>query len=240
MGDPKDRRAHKKAQTREQIQRVAQRLFAEHGFETVTIADVAAGANVAVQTVFNHFATKEELFFADRADWVDGAAHAVRSRPRDVAPLTALRNHFLSTIRRYLQALAGPEVRAVVATLDASPALSAHERELHHESVRLLTAALVEAYPEESPGAAPSVALRTWASLTASVWLAAVHGLLVEQRTELADAERSADAALVVERLAEQVLAQLEAAPGPAQCGPPAEPRPAQLTTWSTRVRRAV
>jgi AcrR family transcriptional regulator len=237
-----DRRARKKAQTRKQIQRVAQRLFAEHGFENVTIADIAGRADVAVQTVFNHFATKEDLFFADRADWVDGAAEAVRSRPRDVAPLTALREHFLGTIRRYLQALEDPEVRAVVATLDASPALSAYERELHNESVRLLAAALVEACPEKNSasGSAPSVALRTWASLTASIWLAAVRGLLIEQRTELADAGRSAEAALVVERLAEQVLVQLEAAPGLAQCEPVTDPRPAPYADWSPRTRRAV
>jgi AcrR family transcriptional regulator len=237
-----DRRARKKAQTRKQIQRVAQRLFAEHGFENVTIADIAGRADVAVQTVFNHFATKEDLFFADRADWVDGAAEAVRSRPRDVAPLTALREHVLGTIRRYLQALEDPEVRAVVATLDASPALSAYERELHNESVRLLAAALVEACPEKNSasGSAPSVALRTWASLTASIWLAAVRGLLIEQRTELADAGRSAEAALVVERLAQQVLVQLEAAPGLAQCEPVIDPRPAPHTGWSSSARRAV
>ena len=56
-------------------------MFAERGFEAVTIADVARGADVAVQTVFNHFATKEELFFDGRADWVDGAA-ARRPRAR--------------------------------------------------------------------------------------------------------------------------------------------------------------
>jgi AcrR family transcriptional regulator len=243
VGDLKDRRARKKAQTREQIQRVAQQLFAEHGFETVTIADIAARADVAVQTVFNHFATKEDLFFADRADWVDGAANAVRSRPRGVAPLTALREHFLSTIRCYLRALEDPEMRAVVATLDGSPALSAYERELHHESVRLLTAALVEACMEENsstPGAAPSMTLRSWASLTASMWLAAVRGLLIEQRTELADADRSAEASLAVERLAEQALRSLEAAPSVAECCPSGGPRPAPLTGWSTQARRAV
>jgi AcrR family transcriptional regulator len=243
VGDLKDRRARKKAQTREQIQRIAQQLFAEHGFETVTIADIAGRADVAVQTVFNHFPTKEDLFFADRADWVDGAANAVRSRPRDVAPLTALREHVLTTIRRYLEALKDPEVRAVVATLDASPALSAYERELHNESVRLLTAALVEACLEESPaapGAVPSMTVRTWASLTASIWLAAVRGLLIEQRTELADAGRSADASLVVERLAEQALRSLEAVPGLAECCPTGNPRPAASTGWATQTRRAV
>jgi hypothetical protein len=106
--------------------------------------------------------------------------------------------------------------------------------------VQRLATALVEACPEETsaaPGAEPSVALRAWASLTASVWLAAVRGLLIEQRTELADAERSAEASLVVERLAEEVLTQLEAVPSLAQCPPAIDAPPAQLAGW---VRRAV
>ena len=43
----------------------------------VTLTDVAREADVAVQTVFNHFATKEDLFFDGRAPWVDGLAAAV-------------------------------------------------------------------------------------------------------------------------------------------------------------------
>ena len=217
-------------------------MFAERGFETVTIADVAAGADVAVQTVFNHFATKEDLFFADRADWVDAAAEAVRCRPEDVAPLTALREHFLGTVRRYLRALTEPETRAMVATLEASPALSAYERELHHEAVGRLSAALVEACPEGSsafPGAAPSVTLRASARLTASVWFAAVRALLIEHRSELTETVGAAEAALAVERLAEEVLGQLEAAPGIVQCSPTIAPRTAQVTGWPSGARRA-
>ena len=243
MGDLKDRRARKKAQTREQIQRVAQRMFAERGFEPVTIADIAGQADVAVQTVFNHFATKEELFFADRAEWVDGAATAVRSRPRDTEPLTALREHFLGTVRRYLRALTEPEVRAMVATLDASPALSAYERELHHEAVRRLSAALIEACPEGDSavtGASASVTLRTSASLTASLWFAAVRALLIEQRSELTDAVAAAEAADVVERLAEQVLGQLAANSTLLQCCPAVTPQPAEITGWPAVARRAV
>src|SRR5688500_14071122 len=126
-------------------------------------------------------------------------------------------------------------MRAVVATLDNSPALCAYERELHNEAVRLLTEALVEACLEESstaPGAAPSMSVRTWASLTASIWQAAVRGLLIEQRTELADAGRSADASLVLERLAEQALQSLEAVPGLAECCATGDPRSAPFTGW--------
>src|SRR5690349_16310949 len=63
VGELNDRRARKKAQTRELIRTVAQRMFDERGYEAVTIAGIAHESDVAVQTVFNHFATKEELFF---------------------------------------------------------------------------------------------------------------------------------------------------------------------------------
>ena len=243
MGDLQDRRARKKAQTRKQILRVAQALFKERGFDAVTISDVAAGADVAVQTVFNHFATKEELFFADRAEWVDAAAMAVRSRPEDMPPLTALRLHLRQTVRYYLDALADPEARSMILTLEASPALIAHERVLHAESVRRLSEALIEACPEgnsAATGAPPSVTLRASASLTAAVWLAAIHALIIEQRGELAQAVGDEEAATAIERLADQVLAQFEATQSIVRCCPPVDARPAQVTGWPSVSRRAV
>src|SRR6201747_922063 len=93
-----NRRAQKKAQTRDAIRTAAQSLFAEQGFDVVTIADVARAADVAVQTVFNHFATKEELFFDGRTPWVEGPAMAVRSRAAHVAPLTALRTYLVDLV----------------------------------------------------------------------------------------------------------------------------------------------
>ena len=83
MSDLTDRRARKKAQTRALIRDTARRLFAERGFEAVTTADVAAAADVAVQTVFNHFSSKEELFFDGRTPWSRG-----RRTPCDPAPRT--------------------------------------------------------------------------------------------------------------------------------------------------------
>ena len=243
MGDLNDRRARKKAQTREQIQRVAQALFAEHGFEAVTIADIANRADVAVQTVFNHFATKEELFFADRADWVDAAAAAVRNRPHDVAPLAALRAHLMQTVRWYLDALTDPQTRAMILTLEASPALVAYERELHHESVRRLSEALIEACPEgdsATTGAPPSMGLRASASLTAAIWLAAIHALIIEQRAQLTEAVGAEEAATAIVRLADQILAQFETTPSIVQCCPPVEAQSTQVTGWPTVTRQAV
>src|SRR3954466_13771955 len=97
VGEISDRRARKKLKTRTEIRTAAQRLFDERGFDAVTIADVAAEADVAVQTVFNHFATKEELFFDGRVRWVEGAAAAVRGRAPADPPLAALHRYIVGT-----------------------------------------------------------------------------------------------------------------------------------------------
>ncbi|MFI9550139.1 substrate-binding domain-containing protein [Nonomuraea endophytica] len=60
---PPARRERKKAETRHAIVREAWRLFAERGFDVVRVAEIAEAADVSAKTVFNHFATKEQLFF---------------------------------------------------------------------------------------------------------------------------------------------------------------------------------
>lgn len=182
MSEVLDRRARKKAQTRTLIRQTAQRLFAERGFEAVTIVDIAAAADVAVQTVFNHFPTKEDLFFDGHTPWVDGVAEAVRDHPEGVAPLDALHAHLVERVATHVRQLGDPEGRAFEATLEASPALRARERELHHEATSRLGDALYEVWSTE--GGAPAVPedVRTAASVTAAVWLAAVRTLIVQHR----------------------------------------------------------
>ncbi|WP_199506357.1 TetR/AcrR family transcriptional regulator [Geodermatophilus sp. TF02-6] len=217
MSEVLDRRARKKAQTRALIRETAQALFAARGFEAVTIVDIATAADVAVQTVFNHFSTKEELFFDGHIPWVDGPATAVRARTPGVAPLTALHAHLTDRVGAYVRSLATPEGRSFAMTLEASPALRAHERELHHESINLLAEALLEAW--QADGGVPPLASdpRTAASVTAAVWLAAVRTLVREQRLGLTESAgvSSADpeAGVAVARtVADQVLSGLVSA----------------------------
>jgi AcrR family transcriptional regulator len=207
-----DRRARKKALTRALIRDTARRMFAERGFEAVTTADVAAAADVAVQTVFNHFPSKEELFFDERTPWVEGPADAVRSRPADVSPLDALQEYLTSRVALQVRRLATPAGREYIATVEASPTLRAYERELHHRSIALLAGALLEAWSED--GSAPSVPSdpRTAASVTAAVWLAAVRTLICEQRQRMHQDACSGDpeqGAAVASTVAGRVLAGL-------------------------------
>src|ERR1700733_6878946 len=55
------RRSRMKAERREQLVRAASRLFAERGFRSVSLEDLAAHAGVSGPAVYRHFASKEAL-----------------------------------------------------------------------------------------------------------------------------------------------------------------------------------
>ena len=71
-------RERKKRRVRQKISDVATAMFLVHGFDNVTVAQIAAASEVSEQTVFNYFTTKESMFF-DRAEPMTNAvANAVR------------------------------------------------------------------------------------------------------------------------------------------------------------------
>src|ERR671927_81225 len=65
-----DHRARQYASTHQRIYDAAMELFAEHGYEDVSIARLAAAAGVSVQTFYAHYPGKDELLMAlpQRAD----------------------------------------------------------------------------------------------------------------------------------------------------------------------------
>jgi AcrR family transcriptional regulator len=94
-------RARKKARTRDVIADAAISLFLAHGFDPVSVNDIAAAAEVSKPTLFRYFATKEDLVLHRFADHNGEAARVVRDRPADVAPITALHRHFRAGLDRY-------------------------------------------------------------------------------------------------------------------------------------------
>lgn len=79
-------RERKKRQTRQYISDVATGLFIERGFDTVTVAEIADAANVSVNTVYNYFPAKEDLFFDRSAGLVDRMVRWVRGRNKGSRP----------------------------------------------------------------------------------------------------------------------------------------------------------
>jgi len=92
-------RERKKALTRQAILDAAQRLFAERGFDEVTVAEIADNANVSVKTLFVYFRSKEDLVFSDY-DLLDSLVAALASRPDTTPPATAVANALIDRVRR--------------------------------------------------------------------------------------------------------------------------------------------
>lgn len=91
-------RERKKARNRRHIADTAARLFAERGYEHVTVTDVARAAEVAEQTVYNYFPAKENLV-TDREEQVqDRLCGLIRSRPPGGTATAAIRGFVLESV----------------------------------------------------------------------------------------------------------------------------------------------
>lgn len=93
-------RERKKQRTHDAISAAAISLFLARGFDAVSVADVAAAAEVSKPTLFKYFATKEDLVLHLIADHQGEAARVVRQRRAAESPLAALRRHFLDGLDR--------------------------------------------------------------------------------------------------------------------------------------------
>ncbi len=137
-------RERKKQQTRQLIYETAWRLFAERGFEAVTVAEVARAADFSEVTVFNYFPTKEDLFFAGMEFFEESLLEAVRERAAGESVFAAFRRLVVDSCER----LAAEERAAVIAgaatLIDASPALQARESEIVARYTQVLAGLLAE------------------------------------------------------------------------------------------------
>jgi AcrR family transcriptional regulator len=96
-------RERKKQATREQIARVAVKLFAKRGFDAVTVAEVADAAGVSEKTVFNYFPAKEDLVFAEGGARWEARVDAIRNRAAGaslIEPFRAATHDLLDRVAR--------------------------------------------------------------------------------------------------------------------------------------------
>ena len=104
MSEPTGRRQRKKDATRRMITDAAMRLFLEKSFDQVTIAEIAESADVSVNTVFNYFPTKEDLFFASQPRGDSGLAGLAEARKPGEPVIGFLRRYLESRFEQYRQA----------------------------------------------------------------------------------------------------------------------------------------
>ena len=91
-------RERKRARTRRHIADTAARLFAERGYEHVAVTDVAREAEVAEQTVYNYFPTKEQLVTDREQEVHERLSDLIRSRPPGLTAAAAVRDFILGFV----------------------------------------------------------------------------------------------------------------------------------------------
>jgi AcrR family transcriptional regulator len=137
-------RQRKKQQTREHIAEAARRLFAERGFDQVTVAEVARAANVSEVTVFNYFPTKEDLLYGGMQFFEERLLDAVRNRQPGESVLEAFRRPIIEGFKRLAADEATAPIIASGNLIHASPALAVREREIVANYTRMLADLLAE------------------------------------------------------------------------------------------------
>lgn len=182
-------RERKKQKTRAAIADVATRLFIARGFDHVTLQEVAAEAEVSVNTIFNYFTTKEELFF-DLGDMAKAQpARIVRGRAPGESALDALER-----VLRESGKTRREHVDLFMKTIEQSPALLARERLLFQQSEDLLAQALLEGAGDDDDAKARIAA----AMITSLEWT-----LLREFRARLLKGESERRIRAALEKLAD-------------------------------------
>ncbi|MFJ7338315.1 TetR family transcriptional regulator [Streptomyces sp. NPDC101110] len=205
-------RERKKQRMYETVSDIAVRLFLEKGFDAVSVAEIAAAADISKPTLFRYFPAKEDLVLYRIADHEGEAARVVAES--GIAPVEALRRHFVDGLERG-DPVTGlndhPEVLAFHALLYGTPSLVARA----HAHQERSEAALAEVLGGDLD-----------ARLAAGQIMAVLRVLALENWRRIAAGERVADvrpdAVAAAERTFGRLAAVLPSGPWP---GPASETR---------------
>jgi AcrR family transcriptional regulator len=143
-------RERKKQRTRELIAATARRLFAERGFEGVTVAEIAREAEVAEKTVFNYFPTKEDLFYSRLESFEEELLGSIRERRPGQTVVDAFAAFLLTPRGVLARRVTGEEdealeeLRTITRVITESPALLAREQRVFERYTSSLASLLAE------------------------------------------------------------------------------------------------
>jgi AcrR family transcriptional regulator len=197
-------RERKKLKTRQLIADTARRLFAEHGFERVTVTEIAREAEVSPATVFNYFPTKEDLFYSRLEAFEDELLTAIREREPGTSVLDAFGGFLLGQggVLTMDAPRADEQLRTITRIITESPALLARERQVFDRYAQALAALLAEETGADAGDAVPQVVANA---------LLGLHRALIDQvrRESLAGAP-VASIRRDVQAGAERAIAQLK------------------------------
>ena len=193
-------RDRKKARTRQHIADTAARLFAERGYEQVAVSEIARAAEVAEQTLYNYFPTKEQLVTDREQQIQQRLTDLIRSRPAGTSPAAAIRDFILETV----SAIRGMPPANSRGHLGYLAAISPTVNRLALEMTDRQAAALAAVIGETSP-IAPEIA-RLQGIALAGVF----HIIISESGRRTHDGQSPAETADALQPQIENILAELD------------------------------
>ncbi|WP_345377146.1 TetR family transcriptional regulator [Frondihabitans cladoniiphilus] len=143
---------------RTRLSDVAVDLFLEHGFDSVTIEQIAAVAGVSARSVHRYFPTKEDMVVGDPAAYGSVVSDVFTDRPVDEPALTSLRAAFTLLLERRGQDIRGKAALCVITTV---PSLRARNHEKHLLWASLLTPLVAERLSGADAGLRAQVLVQT-------------------------------------------------------------------------------
>lgn len=137
--------------TRERLQTAALELFAAHGFEQTTAAEIAQSVGLTERTFFRHFSDKREVLFYGQELFLQAFLDGVDAAPPDASPLETIASS-LRSAASFFPDERRPYSRVRQTVIDRNPALQ--ERELHKSaSVATAVAGALRARGMSEPAA---------------------------------------------------------------------------------------
>ncbi|MEU9990700.1 helix-turn-helix domain-containing protein [Streptomyces sp. NPDC048045] len=193
MAEAMGLRERKKRDTKRRIYRTALDLFAERGFDKVSVQEIADASEVSKMTVFNYFGSKEDLVLAPMDEHFGDAERAVRERGAAESAVEAVRRQFLEMIEARDPSIGlhgDPFFLKVRRLVEETPVLMERAVVAAQRGIRDLTALLAEETGDE-----------LLATIAASTLSGARNALIQEHHRRLAAGESpDAVAAGAVER----------------------------------------
>ena len=159
-------RERKKRLMRQQLSDTATRMFMEHGFDEVRVAQVAQACGVSEKTVFNYFPTKESLVL-DRLETTMAALRTGLADPGVPPVEAALRilDRELGGMTAWLAAQDDPgevarAIRRFGDLIDATPSLRAYQSDMMDQFVSVAACILAARAAMSADDPEPQIAAR--------------------------------------------------------------------------------
>ena len=157
-------REKRKAATRSSLIRSAQTLFASQGYEQTTLEEVAEHAGLHVQTLYRHFANKQELATAGDHELLERFTLAIRDPRRGNNTFEFWRDWVRQATERVMQEDGGEQYRQFLLQRWSPPLVSSQLIHIGHQYEDLLTESLARdfAMPADGTGTPRLVAIMLW------------------------------------------------------------------------------